>query len=84
MAINTIYAQHSIGCSCSDNISFGEKLVFNQLIQTGVNFEYHKTFNWSKNVQVDNPKLCGNKEYDFSFILNDEIYTIETHGKQLS
>ena len=82
MKISTIYKNHSIGCVCNDNISFGEKFVYNELNQLGLNFEYHKTFDWSKKVQVDNPRLCGNKEYDFYFEYNEEGYIIEVHGSQ--
>ena len=82
MKICTIHKSHSMFCSCNDGTSIGEKAMFNILEQLGVNFEHHKTFDWSKSVQVDNPKLCGNKEYDFYFILNNEQFLIETHGNQ--
>jgi hypothetical protein len=80
ITIYDIYKRHSIGCSCSDSIPYPEKFVYNMFEQLGVNFEYHKTFNWSKNVQVDNPKLCGRKSYDF--YLNDCNILTETHGIQ--
>ncbi len=44
-------------------------------------FELQKTFSWSQNVEHDNPKLSGDKIYDFYIPLKHEII-IETHGKQ--
>jgi len=82
LSILNIYRNHSIGCSCSDKQPYPEKIMFNVLEQLGLNFEYHKTFKWSKNVQVENIELCGNKEYDFAFKINDEYFVTETHGIQ--
>jgi hypothetical protein len=82
MTINTIYGRHSIPCICNDTFSYPEKVMFGALEQLELNFEYHKTFEWSKNVQVDNKNLCGNKEYDFSFKYNNEEFLLETHGSQ--
>lgn len=82
MSINTIYGRHGTPCVCSDNFSYPEKIMFNVLEQVKIKFEYHKTFEWSKNIQVENPKLCGSKEYDFYFEYNNEQYIIETHGSQ--
>jgi hypothetical protein len=80
MDISTIHQCHSISCSCSDKTPYTEKLIFNILEQLGVNFEYHKTFEWSKSVQVENIELCGRKEYDFYLI--DYNIMIEAHGIQ--
>jgi len=80
--ISNIYKYHTIGCSCSDSTPYTEKVMFNVLEQLQIEFEYHKTFDWSKNVQVDNLKLCGRKEYDFYLRLNGEDILIETHGNQ--
>lgn len=82
IGIDKIYQRHSISCTCGDGIKYPEKFVFSVLEQLGVEFEYHKIFDWSKNIQVENPKLCGNKEYDFYFKLNNKNFIIETHGKQ--
>jgi hypothetical protein len=82
MNISTIYKNHSIGCVCNDNISFGEKFVYNELNQLGLNFEYHKTFEWSKNIYSDIESLCGSKEYDFYFEVNNEKYICEVNGLQ--
>lgn len=80
ITIYDIYKRHSIGCSCGDSIPYPEKFMFNLLEQLEINFEYHKTFDWSKNAQADNSKLCGRKSYDF--YLQDYDVSIETHGLQ--
>lgn len=75
---------------CGDGISYPEKFVFNVLQQIALlhkvdmkfqNFEMQKTFPWSKNVFHQNPKLSGNKKYDFYIPLDNGI-VIETHGGQ--
>jgi hypothetical protein len=70
---------HKCSC-CGDGKSFGEKIMCNVLRQLGLNFKMEKIFSWSKNVQVNNSKLSGNKRYDF--YLNSYNIIIETHGKQ--
>jgi DNA-directed RNA polymerase subunit RPC12/RpoP len=65
---------------CGDGKSFGEKIMCNILKQLKINFKMEKTFEWSKNIEVDNIELCGNKRYDF--YLYDYNILIETHGKQ--
>lgn len=82
ITISNIFNSHSIGCICGDSISYPEKFMFNILEQLDIKFKFHKTFDWSKKVQVDNHNLCGNKEYDFYFKYNNEDYIIETHGLQ--
>ena len=67
---------------CSDKLPYPEKLAYNFLQQLNINFEYHKTFEWSKDIKHDNPKLSGNKQYDFYFELNDEKYALEANGLQ--
>lgn len=69
-------------CECFSSKSIGEMTMFNVLTQLNIDFKKEITFNWSKNIQVDNPKLSGNKRYDFYFELNNEKYIIETHGMQ--
>lgn len=72
--ISYIYNYNSIGCNCSDSISYPEKLMFNILEQMNVDFQTQlskSTFKW-----------CENKRYDFYFELNNEKYIIETHGLQ--
>lgn len=54
---------------CNDNLSIGEKLVYSFLSVHNVDFEIHKTFDWSKR-----------KEYDF-YIPNSQTI-IEVHGLQ--
>ena len=82
MQISTL-SYYGFSCNkCGDGISYPEKVMFSVIEQLEINFEYHKTFDWSKNVQVDNARLCGSKEYDFYFKLNNEYFVIETHGRQ--
>jgi hypothetical protein len=73
--IGYIYKSHSIGCSCSDNISKGEKYVFSLLEQIGIKF----ITQLSKREQ----SWCNNYRYDFYFQLgNKENYIIEVNGQQ--
>jgi hypothetical protein len=65
---------------CSDKKSYPEKFVFAVLEQLKNNFKTEVTFEWSKNVQVGNLRLCGNKRYDF-YIPDYEII-VETNGLQ--
>lgn len=88
--INNI-SNFGLSCKkCGDGISYPEKFVFNVLQQISnfhkeniqlQNFETQKTFDWSKNVPHKNPKLSGDKKYDFYIPLADEIL-IETNGEQ--
>ena len=54
---------------CSDNISFGEKIISNLLSQLNIDYEYDKTTSWS-----------NNRRYDF--IIKSHSLIIETHGLQ--
>ncbi|SFC52235.1 zinc-ribbon domain-containing protein [Bacillus sp. UNCCL81] len=67
---------------CSDGLSYPEKFVFEFITQLNVDFEFQKTFNWSKNVLHTNSKLNGTKIYDFYF--PSWIMIVETHGEQHS
>lgn len=72
--IYDIYRNHSIGCLCSDSISYGEKFVFSILEQLKINFETQlskTTFKW-----------CDKYRYDFYFEINNEAYICEVHGLQ--
>lgn len=69
-------------CSnCSDSISYPEKFMMSLLYQFGIDFEYQKVFEWSKNIEYENKKLSGKKIYDF-FITSLDNCIIETHGEQ--
>jgi len=74
ICIGSIYVTHSIGCSCSDNISKGEKYVFNLLEQLKLKF----ITQLSKKEQ----SWCENYRYDFYFEYNNEKYVIEVNGVQ--
>lgn len=65
---------------CSDGVSYPEKFCLELLTQLNIDFEYQKTFEWSKNIPHINPKISGNKIYDF-YIPSRNII-IETHGRQ--
>ena len=65
---------------CGDTISYPEKFMYFLLKQLNVDFCFHKTFDWSRNVEHINAKLSGKKEYDFYIPQFNAI--IETHGSQ--
>lgn len=67
--IHDIYKTHSIGCSCSDNISYPNKFAFKMLEELGVNF-----------IPEYSPKWIGRKRYDFYFELNKKKYILEMDG----
>lgn len=69
MIISNIYKYKSIGCTCSDGISYPEKFVSNLLNQ--LNIEY---------VTQYSPEWIKPKRYDFYFKLDNKEYIIETHG----
>lgn len=69
--IGRFYEEHSLGCSCYDNVPYSEKIMFSLLNKLKLDFEFHKNFNWS-----------NRKEYDLYFELNNEQYIVETHGLQ--
>jgi len=74
MKIGLIYKQHSIGCSCSDNVSYSEKIIFNMLEQLNINFQTQltkTTFEW-----------INAYRYDFYFEYNNEQYILEVNGLQ--
>lgn len=93
---NIIYAcinqvsKYGLSCrQCNDGISYPEKFLFNLLKQICnlhkdniqlQNFEPQKTFEWSKNIAYSNPKLSGNKIYDFYIPFEAKIL-VETHGE---
>lgn len=72
MNISKIHKQHSIGCKCSDGISYPEKFFISFLDQLNINYIYQLSkndFDW-----------CQNFRYDFYLI--DYNYIIELHGEQ--
>ncbi|MDQ1146608.1 hypothetical protein QE429_003435 [Bacillus sp. SORGH_AS 510] len=81
MAVNKVVSRGRISCStCTDGVSYPEKFVFELLTQLNIDFETQKTFDWSKNVSHENPKLNGDKRYDFHIPFLKMI--IEPHGEQ--
>ena len=74
ISLDKIYQRHSISCSCSDNIPFGEKLIFNIFEQLDIEFimQLNKTtFEW-----------CKNYRYDFYFVYKGEPCICEVNGRQ--
>lgn len=67
--IGNIYETKSIGCECSDSISYPTKFVYSMLKQLNINFKREKIFDWATN-----------KRYDFYIESLDTI--IEVHGRQ--
>lgn len=70
--ISGIYSNHSIGCSCGDGLSYGEKYLRCLLEQLGVVYVHemsNKTAEW-----------CGQYRYDF--YLPDVDCIIEVNGGQ--
>ena len=67
--ISNIYKNHSIGCSCSDNYSYANKIAFNLLEQLKINFILEYSPDWIK------PKA-----YDFYFERNTKEYILEMDG----
>lgn len=72
VTINNLYKTNSIGCTCSDKISYPEKFLINILEQLNIDFVYQ--------LSKSNFKWCGGYRYDF--YLKDYNIIIETHGEQ--
>lgn len=51
--------------SCSDKISYPERLMSSLLNQLGIEYEYQKMFDWSKKVKFKCDNKKANKLYDF-------------------
>ncbi|MBN1078074.1 hypothetical protein DVV88_10335 [Clostridium botulinum] len=70
--INIIHRERSIGCICSDNISYPNKFIFTFLTQlTNIEFYPEQMFRWSEL-----------KKYDEYIIYNNVNIIIENHGRQ--
>ena len=70
--VSNIYNFHSIGCICSDKISYGEKVAYNVLEQLDVDF--------TTQLSKMNFKWCNNYLYDF--YINSYNILIEVQGEQ--
>lgn len=74
IVVDTVYRNKTIGCCCSDNSFFPEKLMISVLEQLKINFETQLTktkFKW-----------CDKYKYDFYFELNNEKFICEVNGLQ--
>lgn len=78
--VNKLCSRNFNCTNCNDGISYGEKFMFYLLCGLTTNFEYHKTFEWSKKINHNNIKLSGNKIYDFYIYSHQCI--IEVNGSQ--
>ena len=73
LKIQDLYKNHSIGCSCSDHVSFAEKFMIQLFKQLNINFIWQankSTFKWITNL------------ISYDFYLPDYNCIIETHGEQ--
>lgn len=69
MSINKLYANKSIGCRCSDGISYPNKFLYCFLSQLKIKFNSEMPFGWSEG-----------KLYDV--FIRDKSLIIEAHGAQ--
>lgn len=53
ISVKDLYNNRSIGCICSDNISYPEKFVFSMLEQLGVDFIYQYSPEWINKKRFD-------------------------------
>jgi hypothetical protein len=67
--ISQIYTRKYLPCICRDGISYPEKLMYNILKYSNINFKFQYSPDWAKG-----------KRYDFYFIINKNHYIIETDG----
>lgn len=65
---------------CGSSISYPEKIMYFVLKQLDVEFQMHKTFEWSKNIKNTYNSKIGDKQYDF-YLPNHNLI-IEMHGNQ--
>lgn len=65
----TNFVKRGFNCSCQDGVSYNEKFIQNLLEQLKVDFNIHKSFEWSQG-----------KIYDF--YIEDKNILIEAHGIQ--
>lgn len=78
----SVFNRQGIGCICGNGGTYPERFMYILLKLLNVNFNTHNRYEWSKNIEHKNSKLCGDKEYDFAFEYNKDKYIIETHGNQ--
>ena len=74
MKISTIYTEHSIGCTCSDKISYPNKFAYSLLNQLN---EIYK-FDYIEHEY--SPNWIKPKRYDNYFIHNGKRYILEMDG----
>ena len=75
MIISNIYKRHSIGCTCSDKISYPNKFAYSLLNQLNEIYKFdHLEHEYS-------PEWIGKRKYDNYFIYNGKEYILEMDGK---
>lgn len=78
MTPNTLYGQHSIGCSCSYKNSYPEKIMYSILKQLDEKFDTQYYPNWCKFIDYNNKDKVRRGYYDFK--LENNSFIIETDG----
>lgn len=73
MPINRLFNQHSCGCACDTILSFGERVIYNLLMEINIDFIHEATvsnvFPWAK-------------KYRYDFYIPSHNIIIEVHGAQ--
>lgn len=77
-SISDIYKNHSIGCNCSDKLSYPFKVMFSALEQLNIEFETEVKFNWCRYTSFDDINKIKTGRYDF--IIPNIKYIIEIDG----
>ena len=75
MMISNIYKRHSIGCTCSDKISYPNKFAYSLLDQLD------EIYKFSYIEHEYSPEWIDKKRYDNYFIHNGKEYILEMDGK---
>lgn len=77
--ISSVYHQGLSCHNCSDGMSYPNKIMYNLLMQMGINFESEYSPKWAV-VSDETEIINGRKKYDF-YIPSENII-IEMHGEQ--
>lgn len=78
LKIQTIFTRRSIGCVCSDGISFPNRFMYSILSHLNENFESEVRFEWCKYLDYQDKTKIKRGIYDF--VLYDKKVIIEMDG----